>query len=1191
MPRFDSLSSSPYETRRILRDRLARALRPTHDYIDRRRSANVLSDVDVLELLARAQIEHSDDEGGVREGYEAHRAAHPELPSFDDLLREGWFGVAWSRVTVPLGSTMGWRKPDEATSAGLEVVRKAARKGTRLSFGELSDLSEPAQRWAAQKTKASDELRGISPPSPDWVAARLWERRPAGDDRLALRWWVDRWRFLGEPAGAPSRWWARPDATAWRRAAMAVLEAEPGLLGWEREKKLVDTLFARDDARPASNPLPSTSLDRFLWLNDRPFDHSTRALESGGDTFALLRLLCDDLVQSDERLDDPSASSLLELVVARPTLLVRLTMRVRQDPTLLADLLLHPATSALACLMIAEWNDQPVGAWDRTIQSAEFVVSRERAFADAMAIVCHHVRARSDVTGELAAFLTWVQSQVRADAYTLGPHLPRITLPMMDLVHAELQGLPRTNLEELLAELSIQDSGGLGRPRFTAAIDLANCASLAEQVDADAAVAAYASSLQTGDHRFSGTLSVAQAGTLATIAMRSTRRTLFLRAIDVPARVQAIAADENAYAARDTIAHALRRHIRVLSRAVVGWEGSPPDALANALSDAIKAGSRDQSTPPKVSAFQAMHETTLSGAATDPPLAYEIADACGRLTEEARHRMLGALKQIDEPLVIAQLLVRVPMSMREPMRTRLAKLSPSKAARIHSLDELRGRIDQLLDAGEVDAAATYLAIERKARTLGPVPGREVARLAWDARLALLKQDFAAIAKLAIPDGLSAVEAESARDTLSFYKGLAQLQDPNGSTVEAEAVFEELAKRRPDQPSYALNLFASRVTALLGQDTFKRLAAKDVPRAREVLHAADVSLHRALGVTDDDRVVHRINRAVLLLAIGQPKEAYETLEGVDGLARADRVAAYRAVALERLGRREEAQAALTESEAAYGDSEALQEARKHVDDGTPSRLPVARAQTFDRVPAVRDALDDLKQLDPSQQARAVRSESLAALLTQQVRGAAASVTALVPNLRHVEVDEDDVTGFLYQALQSRVLYLGWSVADQSRGGYSARGNPGARDLVLRKDGCVISVLEAVVCRATPSAATPNNVLVSHFQKLFGYDQCPVLFYVAYSYAGQPGVVLDALRKMARSRAPEGFTYSRIEEIPRDDARPVALEASYRVDGEAREVKVVFVVLDMRQERQRNAAAQAGATAGTKAPTKRPAKASR
>lgn len=1189
MSRFESLSYSIYETRRILRDRLGRTLRPAHEEMPReRRDAFDLRDVDMLELLLHVRITHDDEVASVQAAYEEHRATHPDVPTFDELLDGGWFGVAWGRITTGLQTRMAVRQQSQSLRDALTVVldpRRADR--TTFAFDEISSLPAAARPLATRLIDGSEEIRSLTTPSPDWVAARLWEQRPQGDDQAALRWWSERCQLIGQPLGPPTRWWSRTEASAWRRAAFAVLQADPGLVEWEREKALIDAQrhiewegvdaerrVAWNQARTPA--MPSDLIERWEWVNGPHLDHWGRALELCGETWVLLAMLCQDLVDADRVLDEPSTAELLDLVVIRPSLLVLLATRIQQQPTLLADVLLHPSTAAWGCLLVADWSAHPIGAWERPLQEAEGAESRERAFADAVAIATLHLRGGKGSARQIADLLIWLHGKVRADAHAMPGRQRKVSERMLAVVHSELQSLSKQQLNEVLGALSFRESEGLGTPRFTAALDLAAFAGLAEDLDAEGAVAAYVLALRPDTvPYFSVGLTPPQAATLAVAAKRSLRWQEFLAPIDLPAALSQAKSADNEYVARDKVARAIRAHLRVLSRAIVAWEGSVPDDLVQALASAIRSGSTSHEEKGRVGAFAARYETGFEASRSEPPLPVDVVAAYKRLPEASRGALNDALLLIDEPLTLALFLQRAPGTIRDKLVARIDALTPEDAASIHSLPEMQGRIEELLNAGATEVASKYMGVERELKTLGRVDGRAIVRLRWELRAALQRHEFERISQARPPEGLQPSEVASAQDAIDFYKALAELSNPAGNASVAESLFGSLARRHPENAAYVVNRFAARLSMVLGRDLFAKLDVAEVPAAREAMKEADRALQDAFGVESQDASIHGANKALLLLAIGRNEESYQTLQRYRTEKESDRLAAYSAVALARMGREDEANAILAASEAAHPNSDVLKAAREHLNLGAPAYLGVLSVSTDDPVAAIQSALFRLTQLDPGIQARVVSRETTEAHLTEEIRSAAAGVTSLVPHLRDVALQEDDVTAVLLRILEPRARLFGWSVPDQSKGGYSARGNPGERDLVLRKDGYVISVIEAMVCNQNPLTETQQRNLSSHFQKLFGYDQCRVFFHVVYSYVDAPEDVLTTMKDIAKARAPDGFVHRSTVALPREDSRPIGFVATYTAPGGG-DAKVVCLVMDMKQQAQRAAAALAGQT---------------
>ena len=382
------------------------------------------------------------------------------------------------------------------------------------------------------------------------------------------------------------------------------------------------------------------------------------------------------------------------------------------------------------------------------------------------------------------------------------------------------------------------------------------------------------------------------------------------------------------------------------------------------------------------------------------------------------------------------------------------------------------------------------------------------------------------------------------------------------------MFAQLQHRHPHVPAYATNLFAARISLLLGSDLFRQLHNSALIRGRQVLiEAEQMMLHvKALGNSNSE--IFRCNKALLLLALGQPEQANKLLTSRRALRLRDRAAAYAAVALARMERAPEAMAVLSQAEQTLGRTDVLKAARIYIESGNPVAATANFSFEEDPLPRVRDALLYLPQLDPMRQAAAVEpsSEPFTALVIKHVRSAAASVTALAPMMKGVEMNscEDDLSALVRELLVARFQFLGWSVPDQSKRGWTAKGNPGEPDLLLQKDSTILAAIEAVVCELPVSFQNLTN----HFQKLLGYAQCRLFFHLTYAYIPDPASILNHLRKMVEHDAPPGFRYITREEIPYTDSRPRGFITRYAVESD--ELEVVFLVLDMGQHRQKEAA---------------------
>jgi hypothetical protein len=188
------------------------------------------------------------------------------------------------------------------------------------------------------------------------------------------------------------------------------------------------------------------------------------------------------------------------------------------------------------------------------------------------------------------------------------------------------------------------------------------------------------------------------------------------------------------------------------------------------------------------------------------------------------------------------------------------------------------------------------------------------------------------------------------------------------------------------------------------------------------------------------------------------------------------------------------------------------------------------------------------------------------------------------MKDVRIDscEDDLTAFIQHLLAGRVHFLNWTVGDQSRGGFTLRGNPGERDLRIEWGSTTLAVVEAVVYDQPLTHDVMKADLESHFQKLLGYGNQQIFFHLTYAYEETRGL-MPFLEKCAEIASPAGFTYKGREPIPHSDSRPPGFVARYAANFG--EVKVVFLVLDLGQKRQRAAAITAAKTKTRKAPKKK------
>lgn len=1188
MSRFPSFQYAPSETRQILRDRFSRKLRVSQQDHYLAPDLAYTPDVVALRLLQDMTISPASAWSAVEAAYGLDGVCPDEAATLLDLVSSGGARVVWGRVKISRDIAFrALRAPDGEMDA-----LKALVKGIHgQTFGFDRDVGVDSELRALSDDIVAGQLdpHRLVVRSPAWIAERLWESvcGQAISVEVALRRWIDLWGVLQYPDIVPERAWGAGDAATFREAALGLIGSEPALAGWIETRDLYvrQAAFAHNttiaDAEWRIPAPPSTAVYRALWLEGQAVEASAYgSLDDCGALFGLARLLFADVdAQNNAKAPHPLAAALFDLALARPELFNATLHQARSHPRLLADLLLHPPTAALACLLIAQWR-HPGGAWERSLTEADHQVGQADAFADGVAILGEHLRRDAIPVGEAAALLTWLHRRAGPEFVddVAGADL------LMASLRRELAICPAPVLLAMTGSLRGQAlDQGLGTPEFAAVLDLCDLGNLTDDVDPEGVIAAYEGALQADHYSLSAyRVGAAGAAALARLSERTEDlRKRFLYPLNLRARLAAAPPDHNPFTLADALGRSVRAHIRILCRAIVGGPRDTTSDLLEALVVAVRSGALEHKEKGRVAAFAPSFESTLICTPRDRSLASDLTAALGRLNPAAQVALLDAILETDEPLILAQILPSVPPNLRARVEQRIAALAPDAVAEIRSLPEMHARIDQLLTVGAADAAASYMAAEKNLKTWGKPAGRELTRFRNELRLAFLKQDWDAITQAPQPAFTAQLEQESALETVQQFRGLVALVGPNSDPAVAKAMFANLFAKRKSL-IFATNWFAAAISELLVGDSFSLLAGPDVRLGRQML--AELDRMVALlpkGPTDE---VLECNRAQLLLALGEPAQASATLSSVP-LTRLHAVAvaaAYRAVAFARLGQPAEATAALDGAEFRFGTTPILAAARAHIASGA-AFLALPEVSAYDNlVDNVGSAIARFQLMGPQQQARVLRpqSDAFAALLIDYVRAAADAVVSLVPMMKGVNIDaiEDDLNAFVQHLLAARVQFLGWSVNDQSKGGYSANANAGERDIILTSGSTILAIIEALKCKSALTQDAVRADLESHFQKLLGYGNPRIFFHLTYAYI-DVGEVIAFLGTAAETACPPGFKYLGQEKIRHEDSRPPGFVARY--DADFGEVKVVFLVLNMGQHRQRNAGITAGNTKARKA----------
>lgn len=1188
MNRFSSLGYAPTETRTLLRSRFARNL-PSHQagYF-RGEEKNVLNDELLLRFLLNLSIDVERDFEKAQATYLESYTLGSEEDSFDVLINKGWIRVVWERIFIPSKIARFVRsKNDGAMNAFVSLCAKMFDEEYHLT-DEIRNNTTFANLVAAIDSKDDSTPPFpyvISCQSPEWVSARLWDRTydVSFDINATLRIWLDRWRLLMYPSFQPERVWNETVANTFREAVINLLETEQGILKWDQIRSYCLNQMALIHGQSPSNfeqyipHVPATLVERVLWIESRELEPyiMTWSFDECIDIFRLINILLSDFETAESSLpSNKIVSRLVKLFIDRPELLFIMLCRVRSNSILLGDLLFCPETSALACLLVAQWQF-PSSGWDRELIIRDDQAAKLLAFTDAVSVMGHFLRQKVVPPEEVSALLDWLHSSALRSIEDQGN-----SENMLVILRSELLSQSTEILHTMLAALTVSmPKSGIGTSAFAAALDIIDTGNLARAIDPAPIISAYIQSVSSDDYNLSAhRVSVGGALSLFELSIRMPDQGQgFLFPFDIKRRIsEGDAAKENPYTAENNIARSVRVHIRVLSRAVSGCKESVPEKLLDALIAAVRCGALRHKEKGRVGAFSVYYETKPFQDRLDRPIAIDLSAALLALNANQTSKLLKAILEIDEPIVLAQLLRVVPYPTRKVIENRITELTPSEAGEVHSLTEIQARIEVLLSAGAVDAAAQYIDAEKDLETWGKVPGREMTRLRALLHLQLLKSDWDGIARAVPPVSLSPIEKDSANDTISFYKALAELRKPNGNLELAEYSFSQLQKRHPQVVAYASNLFAAQLSRLLNCDLFVQLDAAQVVHARQLLENAEQMVSRTQGMSTADSDIFNANKALILLAMGQSEQADLLLRPLLAARLQDNLAAYSAVALSRMGRPLEAIAALDHAEMRFGPSDVLIAARSKIISGTPYSANANIISKNDPVPSIKAALLDLKQLDPIQQAAVLKpaSEPFDEFVIDMVREATASVVSLVPMMKSMKIDscEDDLSAFIRELLIPHFSFLGWSCSDQSKGGYSAKGNPGERDLLIQRDSYILTVIEAVVCKDPAHWQTTKLNLTSHFQKLFGYSMCRLFFHLTYSYIENPASIVSELKEIAKNNAPSGFNFVKISDINLTDSRPTGFFALYNT--EFGEVKFVFLVLNLGQHHQKGAAKIAG-----------------
>jgi hypothetical protein len=1100
-------------------------------------------------------------------------------PAFEDLKSQGWIQVVRERIVIPIEYLRPFQQSHPDLADAFEWLQKnqyAIRLLPRMSVDrDIARIIEAINTGQL----SLEELRN---PRRDWVAARRWEQLcselPAN---TALARWLEDWKLLHWPTLIPQQTWSAYALERFRRAVFDLIEAEP-LAGWDEIHEQIAMYMAHQQgasiaiARNHLPAVPPTLVEKYIWLNtyglERYFLARIWALE--GHT-ALISLLVRDIQDTENSpAPHPLWRRLYPLIARGPELLFLFGLQASARSLPIADMLLFGSSTALTCLLLWQWSlPGDALAGNELKDSSERL--KEEAFLDAAEILRYLVDNDEIEVTEVAALIHVIFSDgiSRTGSSEESSERMRQTL---------VQALSEIGRPRLISIIDGAAQNGLGGPAdgmFTGLLSLVDASGDVNGINGAPFVIAYRNAVAKGDFRFSARqMDKGQSISLYSLARKAEAAPIsnFLDSLSVASRFAAVSADPNSVEAQQTlesIKRSIRVHVRVLCRIVAGHDTEVPQDLLAALVTAVRSGSANRVDRKQVDAFAASFDVDRPGKDRDRPISADLGEALTALNDEQRKQLFTAILMIEEPATLAQLLSYVPSVLHTAIRERIKVLTPGYSSDLLMLTEEQTRIEHLLNAGVTDIAALFLDKENELETLGKVPGRSLQRLRFRLRLLLQTERWDELDKLPVPDDISDTDKASAQDALEFYRGLSLLaRRLPGQAVD---IFQRLHVRHQEISAYFTNLHAAKTLALVIDNNFGFLDSDRREHAKELIAEGrrQVNSHRNLAETDRAPIL--LNSALLSLAIRRPKQALDLLSAVKSERPTETLYAYRALALHRLGNPGAALATLQDAENRLGKTQLVEAVANQINTGTPFYGPISSSTDEDPVRWIRRANEKLLALDAGDQARALSpaDATIGDFLLRHLREASAGVTQLRPMMRKLGLDssEDDVTAVLQRILNARLRLVSWEFADQSKGGWTAEENPGERDLVVKRDTAILSVIEAIMVRNPTTHEAVRNDLTVHFKKLFAYENCKVYFHVSYVMIPNPGAVLEHLNDAARTTAPAGIEFLKVEPFVTEDSGPSGFTAVY--DSEIGERRVHFLALDLHQGVQKSAAKEA------------------
>lgn len=1100
--------------------------------------------MDLLELFLNTTSSRNDDEATARQEYERIRSEMgAEQPDFDRALEMGWFRNIQGRVVPAVALCDHYLRRDLPYATALRTFVYWLSK---VEY-QVNVSGSYASACSFEAYLADDQATSSHKPpilTPAWIAARLWDSMPPPD----LTAWAMRWELLDRVPLVPSNAWSQQDAERFRDATLETLRIA-NLPAWDHEA-IPAVMRMSGDMRMSKPVEPKPDLlGRVL---DRTRSHYGTDLYEAHTLFALTRVLTLELAHVETGpVPSKVAQELVALAMCHPDLCDVLINCCLQAPQVMASLVFCPPAASVVCYLIATWDTQFQCDRDHRNEATDSL--QASLLADCLEVFRHHLAQGESSPVECARLLIVMQ------AHDDGLHNGMTLLPIgLEF----LRGLPtelRRQVRRSLVELAHSQANSLEFAVMLEAVAVIG-ESLPEE-EAKMVASAYLGTFHTKQRADTRRIDVSGAAVLARLAMDHHRlQPSIFSPLDLKAE---LAGRPDGVVG---LGLAMREQIRMLSRAIVGYPESVPNELVEALASAIQSGSSNRPDKARVDAFTFNLDDQVRSR-RGSRLESDLIEAVNRLEVPAQQeRLVEALLRVEDPLMPAMLLPRVPTAYREDLVSRLKTLTPAEASSATFVTQLSERVQALLDAGLHDIANMHMQEAEEALRERELPELAVQTFKQQLQIQYLSGAFDLIGSAAIPEVLPPEHQAEAQRTLDFYRALVCLKKEPPEAFKAAGIFHRLYGQHP-LPAYAINLLAARIAKLLGENLFRIVVGQDAEMARLAIDEANLAIPSVHALSDMSRAIHVPNCAAMLLAVGRPREAMNRLRELAPLERTAESTVFEAIASARLGEPDRARALIRSGKERYGDAPLILAAESHIDRSAGFGAPPLVLSRQETAVQLRAAMRSFMELPASEQAEVLMGPHLALekLLTAAFQDALAAFQRTLSFLkldRHKHFDEDDFNGIVAELVEARLEgSLGWQAHEQSPGGYTEKGNAGRRDFVIRRRGVDITVFEAL------KASRPNDERIeSHLHKLFGYSWAEILFHVTYSTRRNASEMRAAVENVAK-RPPSGTTYLSQSEIPAEGSRPGAIRAAYRKNGV--DTTVILFVVDLLQDAQRAA----------------------